>query len=246
VEIRADAFGHALMDWVQGGTVPEVYEREDGFVDVGAGPDLFLADHRNWPTSERQAVRYVSGRVIDVGCGAGRVALHLQQRGLEVVGLDVSPLATRACRIRGVNDVWRASIEDLSPSIASFDTIILFGNNLGIFGSPERVRRALAKWADRMKPGARILAQSTSPYEGGAPAIDPSYARGNRQRGLMPGRVRLRIRYRHWATGWFSWLFLSPSELRGLLRGTGWHQERMFAGAPSEPYVAVLERDSGT
>jgi SAM-dependent methyltransferase len=243
VDAPADAFGHALMDWVGGGTVPEVYERDDGFVEVGAGPELFLAEYRHWPSSERQAMRHARGRVIDVGCGAGRVALHLQGRGTDVVGLDVSLLAARACRIRGLDQMWCGSITGLSPSIRLFDTVVLFGNNLGVFGRPERLRRTLTEWARRMEPGARILAESTSPYGGGAPAVDRAHTQRNRQRRLMPGLLKIRIRYRHWATGWFPWLFVSPSEMRTLVRGTGWRTTRMLTGAPDEPYVAVLERD---
>jgi len=43
---------------------------------------------------------------MDVGCGAGRVALELQSRGLDVVGLDESPLASQAAKLRGVHEVW--------------------------------------------------------------------------------------------------------------------------------------------
>ncbi len=48
----------------------------------------------------------VPGPALDLGCGAGQVALHLQGPGCEVVGIDVSPRAVevcrrRACRTRG-------------------------------------------------------------------------------------------------------------------------------------------------
>ncbi len=240
---RADAFGRALADWTRGGTEPEIYERDDGFVDVGAGPELFLAGIRHWPSAERQAMRYARGRVIDVGCGAGRVALHLQQRGLDVVGLDSSPLAARISRQRGVRETWCSPIGRISGRIGSFDTIVLFGNNFGIFGPPDRLRRTLTEWADRTPPATRILAESTTPYFGGAPALDRHYSLQNRERGRMPGECRLRVRYRDWATPWFSWLFVSRNEMRSLLRGTGWHQSRILGAASAEPYVAVLEKD---
>jgi SAM-dependent methyltransferase len=240
---RTDAFGRALLDWVRGGDDPEVYERDDGYLDVGAGHELFLADRRAWPAPERQAMRYVRGRVVDVGCGGGRVALHLQEHAHDVVGLDASPLAVRATRLRGVAQTWCTSIDALSRHIGSFDTAVLFGNNFGIFGTPEKTRSVLTTWGTRMAPGARILAESTSPHGAGAPGIDRRYSRSNRARGRMPGQARLRVRYRDWATPWFSWLFVSPREMALLLRGTGWHQAKVLLSSPSDPYVAVLERD---
>jgi SAM-dependent methyltransferase len=96
-----DVFGRALMDWARGGTAPEILERDDGYTDLSAGHELYVAGFEDWPLSERQAIRYVRGRVVDVGCGAGRVSSYLQQRGFDVVGLDASPLAVRAARLRG-------------------------------------------------------------------------------------------------------------------------------------------------
>ena len=227
----------------RGSTEPEILERDDGFTEVGAGHELYVAPFAHWLAAERQAMRYVRGRVVDVGCAAGRVPLHLQQRGFEVVGLDASPLAVRTARARGVTTAWCMAAGDLTTTIGSFDTIVLFGNNVGIFGTPYRLRRVLTSWAGRTPPGARILAGSTNPYGGGAPLLTRSYYVGNRRRGRMPGQVRMRIRYRTDVSPWFSWLFVSRREMGTLLRGTGWHQSRILGGAPAEPYVAVLEKD---
>ena len=191
-----DVFGRALMDWARGGTAPEVIERDDGFTDLGAGHELYVAKFKDWPYSERQSMCYVRGRIIDVGCGAGRVTLYLQQRGFDVVGLDASRLAIRAARLRGVKEAWWMSIDELSERIASFDTIVLLGNNFGLFGTPERLRRILGDWARRTNPSARILAESTNPYCGGAPAFDRGYYQRNKKKGHMPGQLRIRTQYR--------------------------------------------------
>jgi SAM-dependent methyltransferase len=220
-------------------------EREDGFIDVGAGRDVYLSPFDDWPGPERQAMRYVRGRVIDIGCGASRVALHLQEQGLDVTGIDASQLAVRASRARGARRVWRLSIDHLANRVGSFDTLVLLGNNFGIFGSPHRLRTIMTEWGHRTSDEARILAESMDPYHD-APLLHQAYRRWNRERGRMPGQVRLRVRYRDWATPWFEWLFVSPTEMRGLLRGTGWHVRRVLRSAKSDPYVAILEKKSST
>ena len=195
--VDADIFGRALVDWAKGGTDPEFIERDDGLVDQGAGHDLYLAKIGHWPSCERRALPFVRGRVVDVGCGAGRIALHVQKSGFDVVAVDASPLAVRAARLLGVKEAWCMSVESLSRRIARFDTIILFGNNFGIFGTPERLRNVLTEWARLTLPGTRILSESINPYCGGAPVLDRGHYRRNRQRGLLPGTVRMRVRYQN-------------------------------------------------
>jgi SAM-dependent methyltransferase len=242
VDPRTDAFGRALLEWTRGRTDPEIVERDDGWVDTGAGHEVYLAPFDEWPSCERQALRYARGRVADVGCGAGRVALELQSRGLDVIGIDHSPLAIRSSRARGLRRTRELSIYRLEGEMPTIDTVVLFGNGFGIFGSPARARRLMTAWAQVMPAGARILAESSDPYQRAAPE-HRAYHRRNRALGRMPGQVRFRVRYRDSATPWFDWLFVSRAEMRRLTRGTGWHVRRFLGPASSNLYVAVLEKD---
>jgi hypothetical protein len=137
--------------------------------------------------------------------------------------------------------VWRLSIDELARRVGSFDTLVLLGNNFGIFGAPQRLRTLMREWARRTSDNARVVAESMDPYRD-APLVHPAYRRWNRERGRMPGQVRVRVRYRDWATPFFEWLFVSPAEMRRLLRGTGWHVRRLLPSATSGPYVAILEK----
>src|SRR5437764_15405506 len=95
----ADAFGQMLL----GGTGLEIIERDDGFLD--AGKMAYFAPVALWPAVERRALRWVRGRVLDVGVGAGRAALEVQRRGRSLVGIDVSSGAAEVARWRGLLDV---------------------------------------------------------------------------------------------------------------------------------------------
>jgi SAM-dependent methyltransferase len=236
-----DAFGAALLDWVRGGKVCEVLERDDGHVELGSGPDGYLSPVRGWPIGERETLKHLRGRVLDVGCGAGRVALVLQEQGFEVEGVDASPLAIRAARTVGVRATRCIELEALTDELGRFGSILLFGNNFGIFGTPSRARRMLTRWARRASPGARIFAESTNPYSGGAPIVDRAYYRRNKARGVAPGQTKYRILYQDLVGSWNPWLFVSQRELRAIVRGTGWRIADCFGDGPIEPYVAVLE-----
>jgi SAM-dependent methyltransferase len=226
----ADAFGEML----RAGTEVEIVERDDGF--IATSKLNYFAPVRRWGAVERRGLRFVRGRVLDVGVGAGRVALELQARGRKVVAIDVSPGAVEVARSRGVRDVRLLALEDVDATLGRFDTVVMYGNNFGLFASPAKARRLL----QRLRPLAeRIVAGSNDPYATGDPA-HLAYQARNRERGRMPGQLRLRVRYRDLVGPWFAYLIVSPEEMEEIVEGTGWQIRRLVQDEGSY-YVAVLE-----
>jgi SAM-dependent methyltransferase len=226
-----DAFGQMLLD----GTRPEIIERDDAFID--AAQMSYFAPVARWPAVERRALRWVRGRVLDVGVGAGRVALELQRRGRTVVGIDVSPGAVEVARGRGVRDVRLLAFEEVDGTLGHFDTVVMFGNNFGLFGSPSKARRLLR----RLRPLVdRIVAASNDPYTT-EDSAHLGYQDRNRRRGRMPGQLRLRVRHRDLIGPWFDYLIVSPDEMATILEGTEWRVHRLLQESGSGYYVAVLE-----
>jgi SAM-dependent methyltransferase len=184
-------------------------------------------------------MRFVRGRVLDLGCGAGRVSLHLQRRGVEVVGVDVSPMAVEAARKCGAVDARVGTVTTALKSGELFDTILLLGNNVGLLGGERQGRRLLRSFAQLATDEGRILAGSYDPYVGASELARRYHAR-NRKRGKLGGVERLRVRYRQYATPWYDVLFASRDELTHLVAGTGWRVARFIDNGPG--YVAVIER----
>lgn len=231
VQTVADAFGQMLLD----GTGPEIIERDDGFIE--AAKMVYFAPAAKWPAVERQALRWARGRVLDAGLGAGRAALELQRRGRSVVGIDVSPGAVEVAGGRGVRDVRLLAFEEVDESLGHFDTIVMFGNNFGLFGSPSRAKRLLR----RLRPLAdRIVAASNNPYATDDPA-HLAYQERNRKRGRMSGQLRLRSRYRDLIGPWFDYLIVSPDEMATILEATPWRIRKLIEATGRSYYVAVLE-----
>jgi SAM-dependent methyltransferase len=237
-----DGYGRLLADAFAGSeNAIEIVERDDGFIDASRfGPQSYLAPYRRWPSHQRRAMRFVRGRVLDVGCGAGRVALHLQERGHEVVAIDVSPGAVEVARRRGVRDARLRSIADVDESLGVFDTIVMYGNNFGLFGSRASAKRLLRRFHRLTTEPGRIVAESRDPYLT-TTQVHLDYHEWNRSRGRMSGQVRIRVRYREHATPWFDYLMVSRGEMDELAAGTGWAVVRTVDGEDGL-YFAVLEK----
>lgn len=234
-----DAFGMALVAHHRGQDSTHFVERDDGYLDsMDAG--MYFSRWWHWLPTERKAMRWARGRVLDAGCGAGRHAIHLQEKGFKVTGLDDSPLALKVCRERGLKRTLLmdfARVGTLPPG--AFDTVLMMCNNFGLFGSPAGAKRLLRALHRVTAPGARILASSNDVYR----TRDPyhlGYHRLNRGRGRWPGQIRLRVRFRNIASPWFDYLMVSRGEMKSLVRGTGWKVEG-FIGKKAF-YVGVLGR----
>jgi len=235
-----DAFGQEIWAHFKGKESFEIIERDDGFFDASSGAKIYFSNYGDWPSIERKALRFARGRVLDVGCGAGRHSLYLQGKGLDVTGIDISPLAIKVSKLRGLKKVRLMSITQVDFKSNSFDTVIMLGNNFGLFGSQKRARWLLKKFHRMTSSDAMIIAESNDPYKTDNPD-HLKYHEYNRRRGRMAGQLRIRVRFGKYTGNWFDYLIVSKKEMKYLLMGTGWKAERFIRSKGSQ-YIAIIKK----
>lgn len=217
----------------------DLVERDDGFI-APAGPGSYVNPYRAWPECERRAIKHARGRVLDIGVGAGRHAIYLQERGHDVLGTDASPLALKVARQRGLRKTRAMPITKISSVLGVFDTILMLGNNFGLMTDPTRCRWLLRRFKNMMPADGRIIASTTNVYATND-KTHLDYQRANRRRGRMSGQIRMRIRHGQYCTPWFDYLMVSLKEMEQLIEGTGWRIAHHYQG-PGSFYAVVLQR----
>jgi len=224
------------------GSPPEIIERDDGFISASASPQRYFNKYPDWSKLEQRGVSFVRGRVLDIGCGAGRHGLYLQSRGFDVTGIDNSPACVKLAKLRGYKKVRLVAITEIQTFPAdSFDTAIMMGNNFGLFGGYSRAQRLLRAMHRITSPTGRIIAETVNPYTTKERA-HRRYHRLNRERGRMGGQLRLRVRHENIVGEWFDYLLVSQKELKSILSGTGWQIAKILADQ-GPGYTAILEKD---
>ncbi len=229
-----DLFGKAILDF-QTNNAPSAIITETTISETDEMDVAYLFRSFNeMPKIEKKALQLARGKVLDVGCGAGSHSLYLQEKGLEVTAIDISPSAIKACELRGVKNAKVQNVLDLEND--KFDTILLLMNGTGIFGTLAETSKYLQKLKSLLSPNGQILIDSSDIIymfdedENGSKWVptDSYY-----------GELIFTISYKNKTEKPFPWLYLDYNTLKNAAHDAGLQIELVQEGEHFD-YLARL------
>jgi hypothetical protein len=116
----------------------------------------------------------------------------------------------------------------------------MMGSNFGLFGGFKKAKRILKKLHKITSKNGLIIASTRDTFKTDNPD-HLEYHKLNKQRGRMPGQLRLRIRFRKCIGRWFDYLIVSKKEMEDILKGTGWKIKETI-DSDNSAYIAAIEK----
>jgi SAM-dependent methyltransferase len=166
--------------------------------DDGSRRRLPLARWLGSPDATEEALlARARGPVLDIGCGAGRHVVALGRRGVEAVGVEISPGAAAIAAGRGAAVIEGSVFE--RPLSSDWATVLLLDGNIGIGGDAAGLLR---RAAELLRPGGRALVELEPPASAS-----------------RAGRVRLEGARA--VSDWVPWAFVGAEEITAIAAAAG-------------------------
>jgi 2-polyprenyl-3-methyl-5-hydroxy-6-metoxy-1,4-benzoquinol methylase len=230
-----DLFGKAILDY-QTHNSPEDLITETSISEADEMSVAYLfRSFAEMPQLEQKALQLATGKVLDVGCGAGSHALYLQEKGFDVTAIDISSNAIKTCELRGLK---KAKVHDIMQLEGDqYDTILLLMNGAGMCGRLKNISNFLQKLKTLLTDTGQILVDSSDIIymfdedEDGAKWIptDVDYF----------GEVVFDITYKGEKENAFDWMYIDYNTLQNAAVANGFQCEVVLEGEHFD-YLAKL------
>ena len=230
-----DPMGKAIADYHKNKKASKLRVFSPMFEEDEIPLQTLFRKYEDMPEIERQALDMARGKTLDIGAGAGCHSLVLQQHGINVTAIDISPLSVQTMKDRGVKNVIE---QDFFTLDEQYDTILMLMNGIGIVGTLERMPEFFHHLDNILASGGQVLCDSTDisyvfETEDGIIELpsDPSYY----------GEVSFQMQYEDIIGKPFNWLYLDADTLRQQAEENGYSVEIVTQGEHYD-YLARISR----
>jgi SAM-dependent methyltransferase len=232
-----DIFGKAISAYYHEKDTTDIQVHSPDFDDDVIPVSYLLRSYTKMPPLEQKALQLATGRVLDVGCGAGSHSLYLQQqRKLQVMSIDTSKGAIEISRLRGIKDARNIDFFDLNNE--KFDTILMLMNGSGIIGKLKNLDNFFKKTRELLNPGGKILLDSSDlSYlfdrdEDGGIWVDSEAA--------YYGELEFKVSYKGESSAYFNWLYIDFQSLKFAAKTNNFSCKRIKEGEHFD-YLAEIQ-----
>ena len=153
-----DPMGRAIADYWKNKTADRLRVFSPMFEEDEIPLQTLFRKYDEMPEIERKAIDMAKGRVLDVGAGAGCHSLVLQERGINVTAIDISPLSVETMLQRGITNVLQ---HDFFTFQGTYDTILMLMNGIGIIGTQTRMPEFFQHLNHILAPEGQLLCDSS-------------------------------------------------------------------------------------
>lgn len=230
-----DVFGNALQDQFDNGATGTLWLHNSYDEPEEMPVDIFFRTEEEMPDIELEALDMCEGRVLDVGGGAGSHALILQERGYDVIALDISATAVEIMKKRGVVNAVEGNIFNYQGE--KFDTLLFLMNGIGLTGTFEGFKNFLNHAKSLLNEGGQLLFDSsdiTYLYDDIEMPADKYY-----------GEVSYQYEYKDQKGEWFNWLYIDPQLLKKTAKESGWECHLLFDDGQDQYLAEMRLADPG-
>ena len=155
---KMDPMGRAIADYHKTGTADKLRVFSPMFEEDEIPLTTLFRKYKAMPEIERKALGMATGKTLDSGAGSGCHSLVLQERGIDVAAIDISPLSVETMKERGVKKVLE---QDFFTMEGKYDTILMLMNGIGIVGTLERLPEFFRQLDKILAPGGQVLCDSS-------------------------------------------------------------------------------------
>ena len=210
-----DVLGQAISDYYHQKEPKKLWINNKYWHKEEMPVNVYFRDENQMSQLELTALNMCTGKILDIGAGAGSHVLWLQQKNQNVTALEISPLACNIMQLRGVQQIVQKDV--LAYADDTYDTLLLLMNGIGLASNLTGLQRFLQHAKTLLKADGQLLFDSSdvSYLYDGSVGLSSNYF----------GEIDYQYQYKKLKTDWFTWLYIDQATLQQIAFTEGWKTE---------------------